>query len=53
MTASNSQEVLQRVDETCPNQVGVKAYEHVVLEGGKAMQAQVYLVSSAERYATA
>ena len=39
---SNSQEVLKRVDRTCPNRGGVQVHEHVVLEGGKAKQAQVY-----------
>ena len=39
---SNSHEVLKRVDRKCPNRGGVKVHDHVVLEGGRTKQAQVY-----------
>ena len=41
--ASNSREVLKRVDRKCPNDTGVgERHEHVVLEGGRPRNAQVY-----------
>ena len=41
--AGNSREVLKRVDRKCPNDTGIGPHhEHVILEGGKAKNAQVY-----------
>ena len=41
--ASNSTEVLKRVNRRCPNDTGEgPRHEHVILEGGKAKNAQVY-----------
>ena len=41
--ASNSREVLKRLDRRCPNKGGAgEKHEHVQLEGGLAKRAQIY-----------
>ena len=52
--ASNSREVLKRLDRRCPNKGGPgERHEHAQLEGGLTKRAQIYPESFARPYARA